>query len=169
MADSESIATLAEALVGELDQAGLTVATAESCTGGWIAKSLTDISGSSVVFGFGIVSYSNAAKISMLGVSPATLDSKGAVSEAVVTEMARGVLERSGADLAVAVSGVAGPDGGTVEKPVGTVWFAWANSAEDGPFVTTERRIFKGDRETIRSQSVILALQTLREILRQRD
>ena len=168
MAESESIATLAEALVGELDRAGLTVATAESCTGGWIAKSLTDVSGSSAVFGFGIVSYSNAAKSSMLGVNPSTLDSEGAVSEAVVTEMARGALERSGADLAVAVSGIAGPDGGTEEKPVGTVWFAWANCAADGPVVTAERRNFKGDRETIRSQSVVLALQSLREILRQR-
>lgn len=168
MADPESIATLAEALVGELDQAGLTVATAESCTGGWIAKSLTDISGSSAVFGFGIVSYSNAAKTSLLGVDPATLDAEGAVSEAVVTEMARGAIEKSGADLAVAVSGIAGPDGGTDEKPVGTVWFAWANGVAEEPVVTTERRSFKGDRETIRSQSVILALQSLREILRQR-
>jgi len=168
MAESESIATLAEALVSELDQAGQTVATAESCTGGWIAKSLTDVSGSSAVFGFGIVSYSNAAKSSMLGVNPATLDSEGAVSEAVVAEMARGALERSGADLAVAVSGIAGPDGGTEEKPVGTVWFAWASNASDGPVVTTERRIFRGDRVSIRSQSVILALQHLREILRQR-
>lgn len=165
---SEAIVTLAEALVAELIQAGLTVTTAESCTGGWIAKSLTDVSGSSAVFAFGIVSYSNDAKESMLGVNPATLESHGAVSKDVVEQMASGALVRSGADLAVAVSGIAGPDGGTVDKPVGTVWFAWASRAASGHAVTTERRNFKGDRETIRSQSVVLALQTLREILRQR-
>lgn len=160
--------TLAEALVGELIEAGMTVSTAESCTGGWIAKALTDVSGSSAVFGFGIVSYSNDAKQSLLGVDPATLEVHGAVSEAVVAEMAGGVLERSGADLAVAVSGIAGPDGGSTEKPVGTVWFAWASGETAGQNMTTERRIFQGDRETIRSQSVVLAMQTLREILRNR-
>jgi len=168
MNDSESIAALAEALVGELLQAGMTVATAESCTGGWIAKSLTDVSGSSGVFGFGFVSYSNEAKAALLGVSVDTLQAHGAVSEAAVMEMATGALEKSGADLAVAVSGIAGPGGGTTDKPVGTVWFAWASRASQGHDPTTASRIFKGDRETIRSQSVILALQTLREILRQR-
>lgn len=168
MRSTDSIPVLAEALVSELLSAGLTVATAESCTGGWIAKSLTDISGSSAVFGFGIVSYSNAAKASLLGVDPATLESHGAVSEAVVVEMARGALERSEADLAVAVSGIAGPDGGTPEKPVGTVWFAWATGGVERHDVSAERFILKGDRETIRSQSVVLALQNLRELLRQR-
>lgn len=168
MTGPESIATLAEALVAELLHAGMTVATAESCTGGWIAKSLTDISGSSDVFGYGIVSYSDTAKTALLGVSPGTLQTHGAVSEAVAAEMAAGVIEKSGADLAVAVSGVAGPGGGTILKPVGTVWFAWATRELHGHKVTTESRIFKGDRDSIRSQSVVLALQTLREILRQR-
>ncbi len=168
MKSAESIATLAEALVGELLEAGLTVTTAESCTGGWIAKSLTDVSGSSAVFAYGMVSYSNEAKASLLGVRPATLETHGAVSEDVVAEMASGALARSGADLAVAVSGIAGPLGGTAGKPVGTVWFAWARCTEAGPDVTTERRNFEGDRDAIRSQSVILALQHLREILRQR-
>ncbi|MGI9262998.1 MAG: CinA family protein [Woeseiaceae bacterium] len=168
MTNTDSIATLAEALVGELTQAELTVTTAESCTGGWIAKSLTDVSGSSAVFAFGIVSYSNDAKESLLGVSSATLGAYGAVSDEVVAEMAAGALDRSGADLAVAVSGIAGPDGGTPDKPVGTVWFAWASRAIEGHELTTERRNFEGDRETIRSQSVVLALQHLREILRQR-
>ena len=166
MTETESIATLAEALVGELIQAGLTVATAESCTGGWVGKVLTDIAGSSGVFGCGIVSYSNDAKVDLLGVNPETLAVHGAVSEAVVREMAMGALARSGADLAVAVSGIAGPDGGTEEKPVGTVWFAWASRETPGPEVSTSRFILKGDRETIRSQSVVLALQKLREILR---
>jgi nicotinamide-nucleotide amidase len=168
MADAESITTLAGALVADLIEAGRTVATAESCTGGWIAKALTDVSGSSAAFGYGVVSYSNAAKASLLGVAESTLQEHGAVSEAVVTEMAAGVLHLSGADLAVAVSGIAGPDGGTDQKPVGTVWLAWAASTSGGPAVDTERRVFDGDRESVRKQTVILALQGLRERLRQR-
>jgi len=166
MPEQESIATLAEALVEELIASGVTVVTAESCTGGWIAKSLTDVSGSSAVFGFGIVSYSNDAKRSLLDVDPDTLEAHGAVSDEVVREMASGALARSGADLAVAVSGIAGPDGGTQDKPVGTVWFAWADCASDA--IDTKRHYLKGDRETIRSQAVVLALQGLREMLRKR-
>ena len=135
MAETDSIATLAEALVGELILAGLTVATAESCTGGWVGKALTDVAGSSGVFEYGIVSYSNDAKADLLGVSPGSLAAHGAVSEAVVREMATGALGRSGADLAVAVSGIAGPGGGTEEKPVGTVWFAWASRGTPEPEV----------------------------------
>jgi len=165
MPESEAVATLAEALVSELIDAGRTVATAESCTGGWIAKALTDISGSSQVFGAGIVSYSNAAKEALLGVNAATLETHGAVSEAAVREMADGALDASGADYAVAVSGIAGPDGGTTEKPVGTVWIAWARRTSDGASIETERRLLKGDRETIRAQTVVWALQGLRERL----
>ena len=168
MADAESITTLAAALVADLIGAGRTVATAESCTGGWIAKALTDVSGSSAAFGYGVVSYSNAAKASLLGVAESTLQEHGAVSEAVVTEMAAGVLHLSGADLAVAVSGIAGPDGGTDQKPVGTVWLAWAASTSGGPAVDTERRVLDGDRDSVRKQTVILALQGLRERLRKR-
>jgi nicotinamide-nucleotide amidase len=168
MADAESISTLADALVAELTAAGLAVATAESCTGGWIAKAITDVAGSSAVFGYGIVSYSNAAKTSMLGVQPEALTSQGAVSEVVVREMAAGAIEASGADLSVAVSGIAGPDGGSDDKPVGTVWFAWAVRTSNGFTIDVDRRLFEGDRETIRSQSVILALQGLRERLRRR-
>ena len=167
MAEIDSIATLAEALVGELMQAGLSVATAESCTGGWVGKALTDVAGSSGVFEYGIVSYSNDAKADLLGVSPESLAVYGAVSEAVVREMATGALGRSGADFAVAVSGIAGPGGGTEEKPVGTVWFAWVSRETPEPKVSTSRYLLKGDREAIRSQSVVLALQELREILRQ--
>ncbi|MDH4071616.1 MAG: nicotinamide-nucleotide amidohydrolase family protein [Gammaproteobacteria bacterium] len=166
MTESEAIATLAEALVSELAAAGRTVAIAESCTGGWIAKALTDVSGCSQVFGVGIVSYSNQAKTSLLGVGEPILATEGAVSRPVVQEMAAGVLAISGADYAVAVSGIAGPDGGTEDKPVGTVWFAWAGMTSDDPEIDTEQKCFSGDRETIRSQTVVWALQGLRERLR---
>ena len=139
MADTESIAALSEALVSELIEAGRSVSVAESCTGGWIAKALTDISGSSQCFAYGVVSYSNGAKESMLGVNPASLIRHGAVSQEVVREMAQGVLNLSGADYAVAVSGIAGPDGGTEEKPVGTVWLGWAVRHNKKSLIETER------------------------------
>jgi nicotinamide-nucleotide amidase len=167
MTGPDSIAALSEALVGELLAAGKTVATAESCTGGWIAKSITDNGGSSGCFAYGIVSYSNGAKELLLGVNPATVQQHGAVSEAVVREMAEGALNLSGADVAIAVSGVAGPDGGSEEKPVGTVWCAWALRKRDTPVVDVEKRLFKGDRDGIRTQTVIAALQGVRERIRE--
>ena len=167
MSSPDDIDTIADGLVSELTTAGKTVATAESCTGGWIAKALTDINGSSQCFGYGVVSYSNDAKESMLGVSPATLVQHGAVSEAVASEMAAGVLVRSGADLSVAVSGIAGPDGGTDDKPVGTVWLAWAVGGGSEPEISSKRHHFSGDRCAVRSQTVIVALQGLRERLKQ--
>ena len=166
MAEPESISTLSEALVGELLAAGKTVSTAESCTGGWIAKSLTDNSGSSGCFAYGLVSYSNGAKESLLGVNSATLEEHGAVSETTVREMVDGALRLSGADFAAAVSGVAGPDGGSEEKPVGTVWFAWAARTKDQPDIDAEKRLLKGDRDQIRAQTVVIALQGVRERLR---
>ena len=168
MPEHESIATLAEAVITELVESGRTVATAESCTGGWIAKALTDVSGSSAAFGFGIVSYSNDAKVSLLGVDAARIEQDGAVSESVVRRMARGAVDQSGADLAVAVSGIAGPDGGSAEKPVGTIWISWAARDGDNVEVAAARHHLKGDRESIRSQTVVLALQGLRETLRKR-
>ena len=156
------IAALAGALVRELTAAGKTVATAESCTGGWIAKALTDIAGSSACLGFGIVSYSDAAKEALLGVRPETLAGNGAVSEAVVREMAAGVATLAGADFGVSVSGIAGPDGGSAEKPVGTVWFGWAERRAGGVTVSAERHRFEGDRAAVRAQSVSVALQGLR-------
>jgi nicotinamide-nucleotide amidase len=144
---------------------GKSVATAESCSGGWIAKALTDVPGSSGAFGFGIVSYSNEAKEAMLGVKSATLESDGAVSEAVVREMVQGVLKLSGADLAVAVSGVAGPGGGSADKPVGSVWFAFGR-LQDGQYaVDAVKHRLDGDRAAVRARSVALALQGLRERL----
>ncbi len=163
MADYESLQKLAEAVVNDLADAGKAVSTAESCTGGWIAKSITDIPGSSVVFGYGIVSYSNGAKESMLGVKNETIEEHGAVSEPVVEEMADGVLHLSGADIAVAVSGVAGPGGGTEDKPVGTVWFAWAVRAGADALIDTSCEHFSGDRELVRELTVAHALQGVLE------
>jgi nicotinamide-nucleotide amidase len=137
-------------------------ATAESCTGGLIAASLTDIPGSSAWFDRGFVTYSNAAKRELLGVQPDTLAGHGAVSEAVVREMAEGALARSDSQLAVAVSGIAGPGGATPEKPLGTVWLAWA-----GPGMATRARCFQfdGDRQAVRRQAVEAALQGLLDCL----
>lgn len=163
MADYESLQKLAAAVVDDLTAASRAVATAESCTGGWIAKSITDIAGSSAVFGYGVVSYSNGAKESILGVKNETIEKHGAVSEAVVEEMAKGVLRLSGSDIAVAVSGVAGPTGGTDEKPVGTVWFAWAVRDGSNALVDTSCEHFSGDRELVRELTVAHALQGVLE------
>jgi nicotinamide-nucleotide amidase len=157
----------ATALLEALTAASKSIATAESCTGGWVAKTLTDIAGSSNAFAYGIVSYSNGAKESLLGVLPATLVAHGAVSEAVVREMAEGALKLSGADLSVAVSGVAGPGGGSADKPVGTVWFAWALRRKTGCAVFAELHHFAGDRREVRMQSVLVALGGARERLEQ--
>ena len=163
MADYESLQKLAEAVVTDLTSAGKTVSAAESCTGGWIAKSITDIPGSSAVFAYGVVSYSNGAKESLLGVQNLTLAEHGAVSELVVEEMAKGALGLSGADIAVAVSGIAGPDGGTDEKPVGTVWFAWAVRDGADALVDTSCEQFSGDRDLVRELTVAHALQGVLE------
>ncbi len=158
MNHAEYMDRLATTLVDTFAATGKTVATAESCTGGWIAKKLTDVAGSSAVFGYGVVSYSNPAKSSMLGVRAETLEADGAVSEAVVCEMAEGALRLSGANISVAVSGIAGPDGGTREKPVGTVWFAWAIRNGSSIMVETDLQRFDGDRDDVRAQTVIHAL-----------
>ncbi len=137
------------------------VATAESCTGGWIAKALTDVPGSSQWFESGVVAYSNSAKDALLGVPGELIAAHGAVSEPVVRAMAEGARAQLGVDLTVAVSGIAGPDGGSADKPVGTVWFAWAT-----PHATTaERQVFGGDREAVRRQSVALALRRLLDLV----
>ena len=163
-ADDHSLFERAVRLAERLRDSGRTVATAESCTGGWIAKVLTDLPGSSDWFGYGIVSYSNAAKQELLGVPASLLVEHGAVSEAVVTAMAEGVLRRSDADLAVAVSGIAGPAGGSADKTVGLVWFAWAVIGAGGLIVKAERRQFEGDREAVRRQTVAVALDGLRDL-----
>jgi nicotinamide-nucleotide amidase len=159
MADYGSLQKLAEAVVRDLAETGRSVAAAESCSGGWIAKTITDIPGSSAVFGYGVVCYSNGAKESILGVKNATIEEHGAVSEQVVKEMADGVLHLSGASIAVAVSGIAGPDGGTEDKPVGTVWFAWAVRDGNDARTDTSCEHFSGDRELVRELTVAHALQ----------
>ena len=135
--------------------------TAESCTGGWVAQAVTAVAGSSGWFERGFVTYSNAAKRELLGVKKATLDKHGAVSEETAREMARGALARSRAGVAVAVTGVAGPSGGTAAKPVGMVCFAWAR----GRRVVAETRRFRGGREAVRRHSVCYALEGVLRIL----
>ena len=159
MVEDVGIRDLAESLVTALSRAGKIVTTAESCTGGWIAKAITDIPGSSSAFAYGIVSYSNGAKESLLGVQNSMLAEHGAVSSQVVKQMAEGALQLSGADVAVAVSGVAGPDGGTDEKPVGTVCFAWAVRTKSGITVDGEQQRFDGNRNEVRVQTVAQALR----------
>ena len=151
------------ARVGErLKQQGRMLATAESCTGGWVAQAVTSVSGSSDWFDRGFVTYSNDAKRDMLGVSAETLAARGAVSEETAREMAAGALGRSRASAALAITGVAGPTGGTPDKPVGMVCFAWALR---GGAVESETRRFEGDREAVRRQSVQHSLQGLIERL----
>lgn len=131
--------------------------TAESCTGGWLGKVVTDIAGSSQWFDRGFITYSNAAKVEQLDVTEAVLEQEGAVSESTVREMALGALERSHAHLAVAISGIAGPDGGSAEKPLGTVWVAWATAVP--PAVVTRLLHFEGNRDDVRRAAVIAALE----------
>lgn len=156
LADKATPAIVA-ALADLLLQKGWMLATAESCTGGLIAGTCTDLAGSSAWFDRGFVSYSNAAKTDMLGVDAALIAAHGAVSEPVAGAMAAGAAAQSGARVAVAVTGVAGPSGGSADKPVGTVWFGWS---VDGA-LRTERRRFEGDRATVRAATVHYALQTL--------
>jgi len=132
--------------------------TVESCTGGWIAQCLTDVQGSSAWYECGFVTYSNVSKIQLVGVSPELIDQSGAVSESVVRAMARGALARTAADVALAVTGIAGPNGGTSDKPVGTVWLAWA--ARVG-YAESEKNMFLGDRKAVCYQSVTRALSNL--------
>lgn len=138
------------------------LATAESCTGGWVAKILTDGAGSSDWFERGLVTYSDGAKVDLLGVSADSLAEHGAVSEAVAREMVIGALSHSRAQVALAITGIAGPGGGSAEKPVGTVWLAWL---VEGGEPLVERRRFLGGRDAVRRQSVELALQGMVDLL----
>lgn len=147
---------LSERVGAMLKARQLMLASAESCTGGWIGQALTMVPGSSAWFDRGFVTYTNQAKQQMLGVSTETLKRFGAVSENVVREMAAGALTRSQAQIAVAVSGIAGPDGGSTDKPVGTVCIAWAGADGVGG---EQQFLFDGDRDAVRRQSVIAALE----------
>ena len=153
----DQLDSLARELGEGLRARGLRVASAESCTGGWLAKSFTDVAGSSAWFGWGFVTYANEAKTGMVGVPSALIDEHGAVSEPVVRAMAEGARRASGADIAVAVSGIAGPHGERPGKPVGTIWIAWASDAG----THAEHNVFAGDREAVRRQSVAQALRGL--------
>jgi nicotinamide-nucleotide amidase len=157
-----AITELARRLGAACKRRGVMVATAESCTGGGVAEAITRIAGSSDWFERGFVTYSNGAKEEMLGVSAAALVAHGAVSEAVAAEMAAGAIAHSAADVAAAITGIAGPGGGTPEKPVGLVWFAWAYR---GGSAQCRRFVFKGDREAVRRQSIAVALQGLIDLV----
>ncbi|MFA6903768.1 MAG: nicotinamide-nucleotide amidohydrolase family protein [Gallionellaceae bacterium] len=153
---------LATQVGAALKSHGMMLATAESCTGGGVASAVTEIAGSSAWFERGFVTYSNQAKVDMLGVSTDTLARFGAVSEATVREMVQGALRNSQAQVALAVSGIAGPGGGTAEKPVGTVWFAWG--IKNGAPVS-RLHLLAGSRAEIRMQAVRIALQGTLELL----
>lgn len=159
--DAELMA-LASEVAEAVQAAKLMLVTAESCTGGWIAKALTDLAGSSAWFDAGVVTYSYEAKEALLGVNPRTLEQTGAVSEETVLEMVSGALARFGAGVAVAVTGIAGPSGGTPDKPVGTVWIGWKRR---GGYAHARQFRFDGDREAIRRQTVAAALAGLRKAL----
>lgn len=155
--DDAGLAERVEELASRLTELGWSLSTAESCTGGWIAKCCTDRAGSSGWFERGYVTYSNDAKCDMLGVEETVLGTSGAVSREAAAQMAAGASARAGTDTAVAVTGIAGPDGGSDDKPVGSVWFAWSVLGS----VETELRHFPGDREAVRRQTVRHALQGL--------
>jgi nicotinamide-nucleotide amidase len=155
LSDSE-LRQLAQQLGERLRDAREHLVTAESCTGGWIAKCMTDIAGSSDWFDCGMVAYSYEAKQALLGVRPQTLENFGAVSRETVIEMVSGALVNSGASVAVAVTGIAGPGGGSADKPVGTVWIGWKRR---GGYARAETFHFDGDREAVRRQTVAAALR----------
>ena len=157
-----AITELAGRLGVSCKRRGVMVAAAESCTGGGVAQAITRIAGSSEWFERGFVTYTNVAKEEMLGVSRATLEAHGAVSQEVAWEMAAGALAHSRAGVSVAVTGIAGPGGGTAQKPVGLVWFAWAHR---GGRVQARRFVFRGDRAAVREQSVMVAVQGLIDLL----
>jgi nicotinamide-nucleotide amidase len=153
---------LSSAVATAFSQRGWTLAVAESCTGGLLAASLTDLAGSSQWFERGYVTYSNAAKVSCLQVSPMLIETEGAVSEAVASAMALGAQLSSGVTAAISITGIAGPGGGTEKKPVGTVCFGWAiERADSSNRVTTTTAHFLGDRQSVRQQAVLFALRGL--------
>lgn len=158
----QTLQNFAQQLGEQLVAQKLLLATAESCTGGWVSKVITDIDGSSRWFDCALVTYSNQSKQDLLGVSPSTLNQYGAVSQPVVKEMVLGLLDRCNAHIGVAISGIAGPGGGTADKPVGTVWLAWA---KPGQVIESMRFQFKGDREQVRLQAVEQALKGVQRLL----
>ena len=160
--DSADLQELTNAVATAFSQRGWTLAVAESCTGGLLAANLTDLAGSSQWFERGYVTYSNAAKTACLQVSPMLIEAEGAVSEAVARAMVLGAQLSSGVTAAISITGIAGPSGGTTEKPVGTVCFGWALELADASnHITTTTAHFVGDRQSVRQQAVIFALRGL--------
>jgi competence/damage-inducible protein CinA C-terminal domain len=164
MGSSPRVEQAAVALFEALESKGLTIACAESCTGGLVTAAITDIPGASKVLWGGVASYSNEAKEKLLGVSSETLAEYGAVSREVAAEMAKGILEASEADLALAITGIAGPEGGSEEKPVGLVWFAFRGAEGES---WEESRVFPGDRAEIREAAAERALRGAAELARE--
>lgn len=160
----KEIYAFSEQLAAVLKAQGMVLATAESCTGGWISQAVTMVPGSSAWFDCGFVTYTNKSKQRLLGVRESTLEREGAVSELTVREMAEGALTHSSADCSVAVSGIAGPDGGTIQKPVGMVWLAVASKTQATRATCLH---LQGDRDSVRRQTVIIALQTLIDLVTQ--
>lgn len=155
---TDSISSLVQTLAKQCLENNLKVACAESCTGGWLAHAIVTEAGSSHWFDLGVVTYSNDSKQKILGIERKTLDFYGAVSKEVAQDMAQGLLQRSAADLTVAITGIAGPEGGSEEKPVGTVWLAWASRKGK---TQTAHHCFTGDRTAVREQAVRAALEGL--------
>jgi len=160
--DDDHLRQLATRVGGQLRGGRHMLVTAESCTGGWIAKVVTDIAGSSDWFDCGMAAYSYEAKQALLGVSPQTLEQHGAVSRETAIEMVSGALVHSGASVAVAVTGIAGPGGGSDDKPVGTVWIAWKRR---GGYARADLFHFDGDRESVRRQTVAAALHGIEGVV----
>ena len=158
----QELERLVQNLASGLTKCGWFMATAESCTGGWIAKCCTDLAGSSAWFDRGFVTYSDRAKHDLLGVDFGTLKNAGAVSRATAIEMAEGARHQAGVNVALAVTGIAGPAGGTTNKPVGMVWFAWSL---EGRQASVEVMHFHGDRDDVRRQTVVHALSGLQDLL----
>lgn len=161
--DDKELLLLSQQLGDLLQAVGLLMVTAESCTGGWIGQMITAVPGSSAWYDRGFITYSNLAKQQMLGVQPVTLARHGAVSEQIAREMALGAIKMSQAQVAVAVTGIAGPEGGSQEKPVGTVCFAWVIKNQ---LTRSQTCLFMGDREAIRRQSVATGLVKSIELLK---
>jgi nicotinamide-nucleotide amidase len=162
--NDEMLLAQAHRISERLGDSDWSLATAESCTGGWIAKLLTDVPGCSSWFERGFVTYSNEAKQELLGVPAEILQEHGAVSEATVCRMAEGALQHSHANLALAVTGIAGPGGGRPDKPLGLVWFGWAVKTQQDPVsISCEQQVFNGNRDAVRRQAVARALEGMLE------
>lgn len=157
LSNSQTLTTITQQLGEMLCKKNAKLTTAESCTGGGISEAITAVSGSSQWFEFGFVTYANSAKQQLLGVSKQTLDQYGAVSEQVVEQMAQGAIRQSRADYAIAVSGIAGPEGGTEDKPVGTVWVCWQTPTQSW----TQKLMLAGDRQAVRTAAIKKSLQQL--------